>query len=111
MKYRQFRKQGVALGSGAIESAVRRVVNLRLKGNGMLWEVDNAEAMLVLRSAVLTGRWEETLEHSRQTLAGDRRLDWQWHSPDMPSELKSHVPITLPTPQGQPGQSAERTAA
>jgi hypothetical protein len=111
LKYAQFRRLGVALGSGAIESAVRRVVNLRLKGNGMLWDVENAEAMLVLRSAALTGRWEETLEHSRQTLAGDRRLDWQWQSPDMPNELKSHVPITPPTPQGQPRQAAECTAA
>jgi hypothetical protein len=106
MKYHQFRKRGVALGSGAIESAVRRVVNLRLKGNGMLWEVENAEAMLVLRSAALTGRWEEALEHSRQTLAGDRRLDWQWQSPDMPSALNSHTPITPPMPQDQARQVA-----
>lgn len=111
MKYGQFRKCGVTLGSGAIESAVRRVVNLRLKGNGMLWELENAEAMLVLRSAALTRRWEETLEYSRQTLAGDRRLDWQWRSPDMPSELKSHAPITPPMPQGQSRQAAERRAA
>jgi len=111
MQYAQFRKRGLALGSGAIESAVRRVVNLRLKGNGILWKVENAEAMLVLRSAALTGRWDETLEHRRQTLAGDRRLDWQWQSPDMPNELKLHVPITPPTPQRQPTQATERTAA
>jgi hypothetical protein len=111
MNYHQFRKRGVPLGSGAIESAVRRVVNLRLKGNGMLWEVENAEAMLALRSAALTGRWEETLEHSRQTLAGDRRLDWQWQSPDMPSDLKSHKAIRPPKPQRQAGQTAGRTAA
>jgi hypothetical protein len=111
MRYGQFRKRGVPLGSGAIESAIRRVVNLRLKGNGMLWEVENAEAMLVLRSAALTGRWEEALEHSRRTLCGDRRMDWQWQSPDMPSELKSHTAIAPPTPKSQSGQAAERTAA
>jgi hypothetical protein len=111
MKYHQFRKQGAPLGSGAIESAVRRVVNLRLKGNGMLWEVENAEAMLVLRAAALTGRWEETLEHSRDTRAGDRRLDWQWQSPDMPSELKSGKAIRPPKPQPQAGQRAGRAVA
>jgi hypothetical protein len=111
MKYGQFRKLGVAIGSGAIESAVRRVVNLRLKGNGILWDVENAEAMLVLRAAALTERWDETLEHSRQTLAGDRRLDWQWQSPDMPSELNSHTSISPPTPQSQDRQAAECTAA
>jgi hypothetical protein len=111
MKYGQFCKRGVPLGSGAIESAIRRVVNLRLKGNGMLWDVENAEAMLVLRSAALTGRWEEALEHSRRTLCGDRRMDWQWESPGMPSELKSHTAIAPPTPKSQSGQAAERTAA
>jgi hypothetical protein len=111
MKYHQFRKRGVPLGSGAIESAVRRVVNLRLKGNGMLWAVENAEAMLALRSAALTGRWEETLAHSRQTLNGDRRLVWHWQSPDMPSELKSKKAIRPPKPQRQAGQIATRPAA
>jgi len=111
MQYRKFRKDGVALGSGAIESAIRRVVNLRLKGNGILWEIENAEAMLVLRAAALTGRWEETLSHSWQTLVGDRRLDWKWHSPDIPGELNSHVPITPPKPQSQPAPSAARKPA
>jgi hypothetical protein len=111
MKYAQFRKRGVALGSGAIESAIRRVVNLRLKGNGMLWEVKNAEAMLVLRAAALSGRWEEALAHSRAVLCGDRRKDWQWQSPDMPGELNAAVPITPPKPQPQSGHAARRSAA
>jgi hypothetical protein len=111
MKYHQFRKRGVPLGSGAIESAIRRIVNLRLKGNGMLWEVENAEAMLALRAAALTGRWDETLKYSRQTLAGDRRLKWQWQSPDMPSELNSQKTIGLPTPQRQAGEPVGRKAA
>jgi hypothetical protein len=111
MKYAQLRKRGVALGSGAIESAIRRVVNLRLKGNGMLWKVANAEAMLVLRSAALSGRWDETLEHSRQTLGGDRRKDWQWQSPDMPDELNAQLPIAPPTPQSPSGHGTEAAAA
>lgn len=111
MKYAQFRKRGVALGSGAIESAIRRVVNLRLKGNGMLWEVKNAEAMLVLRAAALSGRWEEALTHSRAVLCGDRRQDWQWQSPDMPGELKAGVPITPPKPQPQSSHAAGHAAA
>ena len=111
MKYHQFRKRGVPLGSGAIESAVRRVVNLRLKGNGMLWDVENAEAMLVLRSAALTGRWEEAREHSRQTLHGDRRLEWRWQSPDMPGELKAKKVVRPPKPQHQAEQRAGRSVA
>lgn len=111
MRYGQFRKRGVPLGSGAIESAVRRVVNLRLKGNGILWEVENAEAMLALRAAALTGRWEEALEHARAAMARDRRLNWRWQSPDMPAELKANPSISPPSPQRKATQPAASAAA
>jgi hypothetical protein len=111
LRYGQFRKRGVPLGSGAIESAIRRVVNLRLKGNGILWAEENAEAMLALRAAALTERWEETLEHARVSMARDRRVDWRWQSPDMPAELKAHASISPPSPQSQPVQSAATAAA
>lgn len=111
MKYGQFRQRGVPIGSGAIESAIRRVVNLRLKGNGMLWVEENAEAMLVLRAAALTDRWEETLEHARQAMARDRRLDWRWRSPAMPAELKAQAHRTPPSPQVHLAKAAARPAA
>ncbi len=110
MKYAQFRKRGVALGSGAIESAIRRVVNLRLKGNGILWEVENAEAMLALRAAALTGRWEETLDHARETMARDRRVDWRWSSPDIPAALNAQALNSPPSPQ-PPAEKAAVSAA
>src|SRR4051812_5897967 len=68
--------RGRPLGSGAVESAIRRVINLRLKGNGIYWREENAEAMLVLRAAALTGRWEETMERVQAAMAPDRRRDW-----------------------------------
>jgi hypothetical protein len=91
LNYRRFRKRGVALGSGAIESAIRRVVNLRLKGNGILWDVANAESMLILRATALTRHWEEALDHARETMARDRRVDWQWQAPDLPAELNAQA--------------------
>ena len=45
------------IGSGAIESTVRRVVNLRLKGPGMFWCRASAEAILLLCSYYKAGRW------------------------------------------------------
>ncbi|MFI5104897.1 MAG: hypothetical protein ACHP79_08245 [Terriglobales bacterium] len=109
--YRAFRRRGVPLGSGAIESAVRRVVNLRLKGNGIMWYEQNAEGMLALRAAALTGRWQETLHHVRETMARDRRLDWQWTSPNMPAELKAGVSTGPPSPQPQATTHITSTAA
>ena len=59
MRYFTFRKRGVPLGSGAVESCVRRVVNLRLKGNGIFWNLDTAEGVLHLRAQLLCGRWDD----------------------------------------------------
>lgn len=99
LRYQDFRRLGVALGSGAIESAIRRVINLRLKGNGIMWYEENAEGMLVMRAAALTKRWQETLAHVRETMARDRRLDWHWQSPNLRAVLKAQLPISPPTPR------------
>jgi len=57
MRYDKMAQQGLPQGSGAIESAVRRVVNLRLKGPATFWKHKNAEAILLLRSYFKAGRW------------------------------------------------------
>ena len=111
LQYERYRRRGIPLGSGAIESAIRRVVNLRLKGNGLMWLGGNAEAILVLRAAALTDRWEETLERTRQAMAPDRRLDWKWKSPNMPKELKAEVLIRPPSPQVSTEQRPSEEAA
>ncbi len=51
-----FRDNGLPTGSGAIESAIRRVINLRVKGAGLFWGREHAENIIFLRSLVLTGR-------------------------------------------------------
>ena len=50
MQYAEFKRAGVPRGSGAIESAIRRIINMRMKSNGMFWLEVNAEGMLLLRS-------------------------------------------------------------
>ncbi len=62
MRYGSFRKAGIPLGSGAVESCVRRVINLRLKSNGIFWLHATAEAVLHLRSQLLCGRWDEFVQ-------------------------------------------------
>jgi hypothetical protein len=111
MDYATFRRRGLPCGSGAIESAVRRVINLRLKGNSIFWEAENAEAMLLLRGLVLSDRWNETFTKITASLASDRRLDWKWKSPDMPAQLKAGIAITPPTPQPAASQTSYATAA
>jgi len=67
-EYRAFKEKGLPLGSGTVESAIRRVINLRIKGCGIFWKRENAEKMILLRSLVLTGRLEIALEKVSQNL-------------------------------------------
>ena len=59
MRYAEFERRGLPLGSGAVESAVRQLVNQRLKSNGMFWLQERAEHMLHLCAFVRSGRWEQ----------------------------------------------------
>ena len=78
LSYVSFRRQGLPCGSGAIESSIRRVINLRLKSNAMFWKSENAELMLQVRSQVVTDRWDAQmvdLANFRRTQAADT---WKW---------------------------------
>lgn len=66
MQYARFKEQGVPRGSGAIESVIRRVINLRVKSNGKFWLRQNAENILHLRANLKCGRWQELIEHVLQ---------------------------------------------
>jgi hypothetical protein len=99
MEYQSCRRRGLPQGSGAIESAIRRVINLRLKGPGLMWQEENAEGALALRAAAVTERWDETLAWVRAEMGRDRQVSWDWKSPDMLAELKAALPIKPPEPQ------------
>jgi hypothetical protein len=107
LDYGPMEKRGLPIGSGAIESAVRRVVNQRLKGNGMMWLRENAEGMLLLRAAALTERWEEAMEQAERSRCEDGKRDWHWRSPDMPFQLKADEAIKPPVPQPPSNQGVE----
>lgn len=51
MYYRTFRAQGFHIGSGVVEAGCKSVVQARMKGTGMRWSREGAEAMLHLRAA------------------------------------------------------------
>ncbi len=57
MAYKLLKELNLPIGSGAVESAIRRVVNLRLKGPCIFWCKESAEAILMLRSYHKAGRW------------------------------------------------------
>jgi hypothetical protein len=55
MRYPQFREAGLMIGSGPVEAACKTVVGSRLKGTGMHWCHAGADAILAIRTALISG--------------------------------------------------------
>jgi hypothetical protein len=70
MDYARVAACKLPIGSGAIESAIRRVVNLRLKGPSIYWHKASAEAVLLLRSYYKAGRWNHLEKQALTTATG-----------------------------------------
>ena len=62
LNYFNVKNENLPIGSGAIESAVRRVINQRLKGCGIFWKLENANAMIMLRSFYKADRWDMLMD-------------------------------------------------
>ncbi len=78
MSYVSYRRQGIPCGSGAIESSIRRVINLRLKSNAMFWKSENAESMLQVRSQVIPDRWDAAISELGEFRRTQAWSDWKW---------------------------------
>lgn len=78
MRYGTLRRKKLPIGSGAVESAIRRVINLRLKSPGMFWNADNLEAMMCLRIQALTGGWDAMCARVRERSQRSRDKQWRW---------------------------------
>ena len=57
MDYKTYRKRGLLIGSGAIESAHRTVMQRRLKRSGQRWSILGAQRVLNLRVCSMSDRW------------------------------------------------------
>lgn len=58
LNYAKILDQKLPIGSGAIESLIRQVVNLRIKGNSKFWLKENAEIILHLRCQWIAESWD-----------------------------------------------------
>jgi hypothetical protein len=59
LQYPAFRAAGYPLGSGTVESACNTLVGWRMKHRGQHWTESGANAVLAVRSALLSDRWLE----------------------------------------------------
>ena len=106
IRYAEFTAAGYPIGSGAVESANKLVVEARLKGAGMHWARENVNAMLTLTNAVANERWEEAWgrvvagrrqrRHQRLSERVARRRARQRAAAVVPREAELPRPATPP---------------
>src|SRR5205085_11306907 len=65
MRYPEFRRQHLFVGSGVIEAGCKTVIGSRLKQSGMFWTVRGANSIIGLRCSHLNGRFEDYWEARR----------------------------------------------
>jgi len=61
MRYVTLEACQLSIGSGQVESAVRRVINLRFKAPGSFWTETTVSGLMHLRAAFKAGRWDEIM--------------------------------------------------
>lgn len=63
MRYDEFRREGLFVGSGVLEAGCRSVIGQRLKQSGMHWTVKGANSIIALRCCYFSNRWEDFWEY------------------------------------------------
>jgi hypothetical protein len=69
MNYKLYKRNGLAIGSGAIEASHRTVVQTRMKKSGQRWSDRGAQNMLNLRVAFKSQRWDIVIDQIRYNAA------------------------------------------
>lgn len=62
MRYADFRRQGLFVGSGVVEAGCKTIIGQRLKQSGMEWSLRGANAIITLRCIHQSGRLEDYWE-------------------------------------------------
>ena len=62
MRYTEFIRLGLPIGSGPVESACKNIVNARLKRSGMRWSIEGGQNVLNLRVHLKSDRWAPAWE-------------------------------------------------
>ncbi len=68
IQYRQFKKQGLPIGSGMVESTCKWLIQQRFKGVGMRWSEDGFNHLLHLRLAWVNQRFDVLFSDEPLTL-------------------------------------------
>ena len=59
MRYGEFRRQGLFVGSGVIEAGCKTLIGKRFKNSGMFWSKRGVNAITAARCCLYSGRFED----------------------------------------------------
>ena len=59
MNYKAYQQSGLNVGSGAIESGNKKIIQQRMKQSGMRWNVETGQTIASLRAKNASGKWCE----------------------------------------------------
>lgn len=59
MNYNALQEKGLKVGSGAIESGNKKVIQQRMKQSGMRWNVETGQTIASLRAKNASGQWRD----------------------------------------------------
>jgi hypothetical protein len=59
--YKWYSERSMTIGSGEVEGAGKHVIANRLKGSGMRWRADHADAIMAARCSIFNETWEHDL--------------------------------------------------
>jgi hypothetical protein len=109
MQYPAYRAAGLPIGSGAVESGNKLVVESRLKGAGMHWAAAHLDPMLGLRNVVCSDRWAEAWpqivgqrQRERAAASARRRAEQQASAASAGGLVE---PATSPVPSAVPARA------
>jgi hypothetical protein len=111
LQYATFQAAGYPIGSGAVESAPKAMVQARLKGAGMRWAPAQVNPMVALRNIAYTDRWAEAWpqivselrQQARQRVGARRQARQTALAPDGP-------PVVTAGPPRRAAEPAEMAA-
>lgn len=116
IQYPDYLAQGLPIGSGAVESGNKLVVEARLKGAGMHWARSHVNPMLALRNIACNDRWTEAwpaIVAQAHDQAAQRQRQRRQQRPPLPNPLPAiaaqHPPaapvpaLAIPLPSASTG--------
>ena len=99
IRYAQFQAEGYPIGSGAVESANKLVVEQRLKGAVMHRARENVNPVVALGTVVCSGRWRESWPEISRKLRQQAREHRRQRQARKKGRMEQD-PREVPVPEG-----------